>query len=143
MISQLGKFALDALLPSEKPAGALEDERAGRMEGGKIRVASGIAAQIDIKLRSSLWQGIGRLFQGYARLRAPQVKPVTPDSCINGVLSDTRQPGTAWRVSRAGFPENAGGRDSYFVGFGPAIRQVFKKTRDIVVGIRACIAPRP
>jgi len=44
---------------------------------------------------------------------------------------------------RAGFPENAGGRDSYFVGLGPAIRQVFKKNRNIIVGIRARIATRP
>jgi len=47
---QPGEFALHACMPFDKSPGTLKDERSGRMEGGKIRLASSLAAQIDLKL---------------------------------------------------------------------------------------------
>ena len=87
MFRQPGKFALYALMLSEKPAGPLEDERASRMEGGKIRIASSLAAQIDIKLGSSRDKALAGLFKAALGFGLHRSNPSRRISCINGVRS--------------------------------------------------------
>jgi hypothetical protein len=87
MFRQPGKFALYALMPSEKPAGALEDERGGRMEGGKTRIASGLAVQIDIELGSSRDKALVGLFKAALGFGLHRSNPSRRISCINGVRS--------------------------------------------------------